>query len=165
MLISAEYRELNRQLHNERPDYGISGQKWAPIVAELMREYSCTSVLDYGCGKRTLEQALGIKVQNYDPCIEGLDGKPSPADLVVCTDVLEHIEPECVDEVLDDIKRCTRKLAFLTVATGPAKKHLPDGRNAHILVRPYTWWLPQFWERFTMLAFRDVGPDFLVVLK
>lgn len=165
MLISSAYRDLNAQLHKDRPDYGTSGRTWAPVVVALMQEHGCTSVLDYGCGKRTLEQALAFPIRNYDPCIPELSAPPDPADMVCCTDVLEHIEPDCIDAVLDDIKRVTGKVALLTVATGPAKKSLPDGRNAHILQRPYTWWLPQLWERWTLLAYRDLGPDFMVILK
>lgn len=165
MLISSDYRALNEQFHAQRPDYGTSGKRWAGIVQALRQEHKLLSVLDYGCGKRTLEAALCEPIQNYDPCIPGLDKPPTAADLVVCTDVLEHIEPDCIEDVLDDLKRLTGRMAFLTIATTPAKKNLPDGRNAHILCRPYTWWLPQLWERWQLLAFRDMGPDFLVILK
>ena len=165
MLISSGYQELNAQLHDDRPDYGTSGQKWAQIVSMLMQEYGCVSVLDYGCGKRTLERALGFPIKNYDPCIPEFAQAPEPADLVCCTDVLEHIEPECIDAVLDDLKRVTGKVAFFTVATGPAKKALPDGRNAHVLQRPPKWWLPNLWERWDLLAYRDLGPEFMVILK
>ena len=163
MLITPEYREMNAKLH-ERADYGISGEKWAPLVKEILRQDSYSSILDYGCGKRTLEKALGFPIQNYDPCIPGLERK-DPADLVVCTDVLEHIEPECIDAVLDDLRAHTRKTAFLVIATKPANKTLPDGRNAHILQRPYQWWLPKLWERWEMHAFQDFGYSFLVTLQ
>lgn len=165
MLISSAYRDLNAQLHSDRPDYGTSGQRWATVVQMLMQEYGCVSVLDYGCGKQTLQRELGFPIHQYDPCIPEFSATPVPADLVVCTDVLEHIEPDCIDAVLDDLKRVTGKVAFLTVATGPAKKSLPDGRNAHILQRAPKWWLPMFWERWDLLAYRDMGAEFMVILK
>jgi hypothetical protein len=165
LLITQQYRAQNAELHKDRADYGTSGKKWAQVVHMLMQEHGCVSVLDYGCGKRTLEKALGFPIHNYDPCIEGLDAEPKPADLVCCTDVLEHIEPRCIDDVLDDIKRCTGKLTLLTVATVPAKKTLPDGRNAHILLRPVKWWLPELMNRWDLIAFQDLGPEFMAVMR
>lgn len=161
MLITPEYRELNAQLH-AKGGYGVSGKKWASMVAEIVQRGGMKTVLDYGCGQRTLEQALGFPIQNYDPCIPGLEAK-EPADLVCCTDVLEHIEPDCIDAVLDDLRAMTLKMAFLVVATRPAKKVLPDGRNAHILQQPYSWWLPKIWERWQMNVFQNFGGEFLVI--
>jgi len=140
VLISDKYRELNARMHRENPVYGVSGQKYAPLVRELMKGFGTSDILDYGAGKRTLEQALGFPIHNYDPCIPGLDARPEPHDIVACTDVLEHIEPDCLDDVLKDIRRCTRKVAFFLIATRPANKSLPDGRNAHLIQQPYEWW-------------------------
>lgn len=140
MLITESYRSLNARLHSERPDYGTSGQRYARIVLDLCRRLDTRDILDYGCGKRTLESALGFPIHNYDPCIQGLEKPPEAHDIVVCTDVLEHIEPECLDGVLADLYRCTRKRAFLLVATIPAVKFLADGRNAHLIQEEYEWW-------------------------
>ena len=140
MLISDSYRELNQAMHRTNPAFGVSGHRYAPIPQMLMSGHETADVLDYGCGKRTLENALGFPITNYDPCIPGLDGRPEPHDIVMCTDVLEHIEPEWLDEVLADIRRCTKRVAFLLVATRPAKKTLADGRNAHLIQEPYSWW-------------------------
>ena len=49
--------------------------------------------------------------------------------LVVVLRRLEHIEPDLLDNVLDELSAITRKLVFLTVHTRPAKKMLSDGRN------------------------------------
>jgi hypothetical protein len=32
MLISDEYRDLNRQLHETRKDYGVGGYRWASDI-------------------------------------------------------------------------------------------------------------------------------------
>jgi len=140
VLITDTYRELNARLHKDRPDYGTSGQRYAHIVRYLCERFDTRDVLDYGCGKRTLERALGFSIANYDPCIEGLDKSPEEHDIVACTDVLEHIEPDCLDEVLKDIRRCTKKSAFLLIATRPAVKTLADGRNAHLIQEGQGWW-------------------------
>ena len=144
MLITETYRQQNQQLHEQNEHYGTSGHKWAATIEELAGAMRTSDILDYGWGKQTLKGILPY-VRGYNPCIPGLDDEPFPADIVVCTDVLEHIEPDCLDAVLDDLRRVTGSALFATVATGPAKKILPDGRNAHLIQRPYDWWLPKFW--------------------
>jgi hypothetical protein len=163
-LITDYYRELNRKLH-ELPYYGVSGRLYADRVRALTDELGTRDVLDYGCGKRTLETALGFAIHNYDPCIAGLDAPPKPADVVACIDVLEHIEPELLDGVLDDLKRLTKKVAFLYIATRPAKKFLSDGRNAHLIQRPVAWWLPKLAQRFEISAVEVHQGAFLVIVR
>ena len=45
-----------------------------------------------------------------------------------------------MDSVLKDIHETFQKNAFLIIATSPAKKFLPDGRNAHLIVETPGWW-------------------------
>jgi 2-polyprenyl-3-methyl-5-hydroxy-6-metoxy-1,4-benzoquinol methylase len=119
--------------------------------------YKTKDVLDYGCGKATLSASLPFYIKCYDPCIEEYSAPPRPADIVVCTDVLEHIEPDYVGAVLDDLMRLTKVLAFLSIASRPAKKTLPDGRNAHLIQERYEWWLPQIWKRFDIMEFMNMS--------
>lgn len=164
-VISERYKELNRQLHESNPSYGTSGARVAGMVASQMKKLGTRSVLDYGCGKRMLEQALGVPIANYDPCIPGLDQAPAPADIVVCADVLEHIEPDFLDAVLDDLQRVTRKVGLYTVCTEPAVKILADGRNAHLIVENQDWWLPRFQKRFAVQSVQVMANEFLVVVR
>lgn len=126
--------------------YGISGHRWAHLVMAYLP--FTKDILDYGCGKRTLEKQLGFPIQNYDPGIPECDVTPVPADIVVCGDVLEHIEPDCLDDVLDDIARLTKKVSILIIATFPARKHFPDGRNLHLIVESPEWWKGKLKEHF-----------------
>jgi len=146
---------------HSRPEFGVEGEKYAPLVLGLMKQLATTSVLDYGCGKRSLESALGFAISNYDPAVEGLDDTPSPHDIVVCTDVLEHIEPECLDAVLDDMRRCTRRVMLSIVAVQPAIKLLPDGTNPHKIVEQWEWWHEHLSKRWRMRKFVDAGKRFL----
>jgi hypothetical protein len=147
--ITPEYLELNRLLH-ANGEYGVSGTRWAPHVLQIADMLGTRDILDYGCGQRTLEKSLGFPIRNYDPAIAGLDAPPAPADVVVCTDVLEHIEPECIDEVLDDLKRLMLQGGIFVIANRPAKKFLPDGRNAHLIQQGRAWWLPRISRRFAI---------------
>lgn len=147
--ISAEYRKLNEELHASRLDYGTSGHKYAHIVAQLCQSMHTTSVLDYGCGKGYLAKNLSFPIWEYDPAIPHKAEAPRSADIVVCTDVLEHVEPEKLMFVLADLRRVTRKVGFFVVHLGPSKKALPDGRNSHLIQRSEAWWkktVGQFFE-------------------
>ena len=149
-LITDGYLAMQREFHVKRDDYGIVGQNYVTQVRDLCRRFGTYDVLDYGCGKRTLERALGFEIQNYDPAIPGLDAPPIPADILVCTDVLEHIEPECLDAVLADLNRVTKRCIFVAVSTVAAIKTLDDGRNAHLLQQPLEWWQPKLEQYFRM---------------
>lgn len=154
--ISDAYLDQQRALHLMPQGYGGKGSRWADTVGWLTRALECFSVLDYGCGEGSLKAALNkhwprLSVREYDPAIAGKDERPSFADLVVCTDVLEHVEPEKIGNVLAHIDGLARKAIFLVVCLRPSNKMLPDGRNAHLLVRSKAWWDAkvdeQGWER------------------
>jgi len=144
--MSDAYREMNLQLHESNPDYGATGQTNGSAIAALAKRMGCSTILDFGCGKGTLKPAIAqadpsLAVSEYDPAVPGKDTLPSAQfDAVVALDVMEHIEPEYLDSVLDTIRRLSRKCVVLVVATRPATKNLPDGRNAHLIVEQPKWW-------------------------
>ena len=157
MLITDEYRKLNENLHETNKHYGTSGHKWAQQLIQLTKLVQSTDVLDYGCGKSTLAQNLPFAIREYDPAIPKHSAPPAPADIVICTDVLEHIEPDCVVEVLKNICRLTKQLAFLGVANHAAKKVLEDGRNAHLIQENELFWLGHILPLFHLLQFNSSG--------
>lgn len=172
LLITDSYRELNRKLHASRPDYGIGGEKFLQALGQLAESYDAQSVLDYGAGKCTLERAWNaapprsVRWTNYDPCVAGLEADPVPHDIVTCTDVLEHIEPELLTQVLRDLRRLTSKAALLTIATRPAKKYLEDGRNAHLIQESPRWWLGKLWDAgFLIRQYIDRNLDLVVFVE
>lgn len=154
MIISEQYKAQLVGLHETVADWGTGGRKFAPIVEKIIKDTRPKNILDYGCGKQTLARELAkYRIIGYDPGLPGLDDLPEPADLVVCTDVLEHIEPDCLDDVLDDLQRVTRDNLFVVVFTDLATQLLPDGRNAHLIVEPNKWWTEKLWERFDLFHY------------
>src|ERR1700693_4012363 len=96
-LITDEYRKLNEELHISNKHYGVSGVYYLNDIAKLLQKMDTQDLLDYGREKTTLAQNLPFTIKKYDPTIQKYKHLPAPADLVVCTDVLEHIEPEMLD--------------------------------------------------------------------
>ena len=94
---------------------------------------------------------VDVKYTPYEPSNELWSSTPEPTEFVACIDVLEHIEPELLDNVLNDLQRVTMKFGLFTIHTGPAAKTLPDGRNAHLIQEPLSWWEDKIKLRFKIL--------------
>ncbi|MDP2707039.1 MAG: hypothetical protein Q8O70_05995 [Burkholderiales bacterium] len=169
-LISEDYRKMQQQLH-ENPKYGVASVQFAPLVAQVLGATGATELLDYGAGKGRLGVALKqyiarpLIIHHYDPAIPAWSAPPQPCGFVACIDVLEHIEPALLDNVLDDLQRVTADVGVFTVHTGRAAKVLPDGRNAHLIQQPPAWWLPKFLERFELANFNRVVMGFMLVVE
>ena len=167
--ISDEYRAMQHRLHAERNDYGVAALQFAVDISRLISENGIREVLDYGAGKGRLGQCLkaghALDVREYDPAIPAWAATPEPAELVCCIDVLEHIEPEFLDGVLDELRRLTLRVGFFTVHTGPAAKALADGRNAHLIQQPPSWWMPKLLERFELAFFNRNPQGFTVIVE
>ena len=112
------------------------------------------SILDYGCGKGMQYNpltrpfaglAVGETVMDYwdvdnvhcyDPCVETFNTLPEGKfDGVISTDVLEHCPEEDIPWIIDEIFSYAKLFVFANVACYPAKKHLPDGENAHCTIK------------------------------
>jgi hypothetical protein len=170
-LISEEYRQQQKALH-ENPHYGVASQVYAPIVAKIINAFHVRELLDYGAGKQRLNEVLrgfgGIghrwEYRAFEPADDACCAAPEPAEMVTCIDVLEHIEPECLDAVIDDLQRVTQRLLYATVHCGPAMKTLLDGRNAHLTQKPMRWWLPKLLDRFDVKTLTATPDGFECVL-
>jgi hypothetical protein len=153
--ISEEYRKMQQELH-QNPNYGVASLSFAPIVAELIRKGNIQSVSDYGAGKKNLLKGLqqaGIKSLTYKPYDPAFPeyGLAQTADLVCCIDVLEHIEPDLLDNVLRELGTLVTRFGFFSIHMGPAGKTLSDGRNAHLIQQPSSWWLPKLCQHFEIM--------------
>ncbi len=166
MLLSEAYRAEQSRLHSFG-NYGTASLSYGPMVSGIVEKSGAKTLLDYGCGSmRNLAKVLDCNVvcEGYDPAVPAFAADPDAADLVVCIDVLEHIEPDYLDAVLDHLKAKTLKHAFFTVHTGPAVKTLSDGRNAHLIQEGAGWWLPKFLQRWDLLQFQANKHGFWVVM-
>ena len=154
-IISDEYLKEQINLHNN-PDYGVASLVFSPIVAKICKENDIKNISDYGAGKKRLIDGLqkhglnNIEYFPYDPVFPEY-GEPKKADLVCCIDVLEHIEPEYVDNTIKKLSEITIKIGFYSIHLGPATKILSNGKNAHLIQKPTSWWLPKLCKYFDIM--------------
>lgn len=136
--IASEYRRM----HAAKKFSGACLEKHLPEIKALIKEYDCNSVLDYGCGKASHhKKPLAHDVTLYDPYYEPHSKEPHGTfDMVICTDVLEHVPENEVGKVLANLINFTDKVLFLAISTVPAKKTFANGENVHLTVKPKEWW-------------------------
>ena len=154
------YIDQYKQLHKASKYGTSSGRQLLSPVQNLINKEKPQSLLDYGCGQSDLYKLItGVPtVDRYDPAIPGIDVKPTGEyDLVVCTDVMEHIPEDTVDEVLQDLQ-LLGKTVYIVISCVPAYAKLPNGENAHTTVKPQKWWvtkLEEYWSSVTTNLTRD----------
>ena len=139
---------------------GVSLTEHIKPVAHLLKLSGAKTVLDFGSGKGKLyHDAPGCPNNSrfksipswgdaivtcydpgYQPFSEPVDG---PYDVVISTDVVEHIPEEDISWVLDKIFAYARHSVYVVAACYPAHKHLPDGSNAHCTLQAPEWWVGQ----------------------
>jgi len=141
-LITDEYRAVIEEYHRNTRTWGSNaGKKRVPFINSIVEKHGTQDILDYGSGKATLNQALPFKISSYEPGIPELAALPTPHDIVVSFGAIEHVEPECIDDVLSHIHSITKKIAYLDIGTTSSKHVLPDGRKAHLIVEGKDWWI------------------------
>ena len=164
-----ELIEAYKHLHEDDSKFqGISLIPFAIDIYGILKYNNCKSILDYGCGKgypykdqfkyldpkgkipnfdKPLHKWWGIdELFLYDPAYPEHDKLPTKKyDMVICTDVLEHIPEEDLDWVIRELCSFSQSTMFINVSTLPAKKTFKTGKykgeNVHVTVHNHEWWL------------------------
>lgn len=142
----AQYKEM----HARGFFSGHSTAKSSDKIKALIDKHNAMTLLDYGSGKgeqyskQRLHEVWGVpRPVFYDPAVPGIDTLPSafrPFDGVICCDVLEHLEGNDLATAVFEATIRAKKFAFFAISIRPAKKTLPDGRNAHLTIQTPDWW-------------------------
>jgi hypothetical protein len=146
-LIDTEYQKQLSRMHIAGKFN--NGAKAYGVVKDFLAQYKPISVLDFGCGQGGLIATIdelhpGIELAGYDPGNPIFSNTPDRKfDAVISTDAMEHIEPEFLTDTLNTIGRLIERCGCFRIACYPAKKKLPDGRNAHLIVESPQWWREQ----------------------
>jgi hypothetical protein len=158
------YREMHRdgEVHlGIPPDQTFPGKSLPPQAGHIKRLIDATgakTVLDYGSGKGNQYLPMpwkdeggtvhvgvaawwGVDVRCYDPAYPTFSELPTGKfDGVISTDVLEHCPEEDMPWIVGALFGYATRFVFASVACFPARKHLPNGQNAHCTIRPLKWW-------------------------
>ena len=150
--------------------------KFADQLKKIVEFFDAKNGLDYGSGGSNLNEtklANGVKfidyiglqkIQSFEPARN--KKKKYKCDIVLCFDVLEHIFINDVPWVINDLFKYATKCIVINVACYNAAALLPNGENAHITVRPPSWWLGQiecisslhpeiYWALFTSEGYNN----------
>jgi SAM-dependent methyltransferase len=149
------------------------GEQLAQIFLAQAHPKAGSEVLDFGCGtgRGALMLALlgGLRVTMLDfvnNCLDDdvramlttqahalrfikadLEQKlPVAAPYGFCTDVLEHIPPDKVDRVLNNILLAAQHV-FFSISTVEDRCGALIGEPLHLSLHPFAWWMEKFRER------------------
>jgi hypothetical protein len=167
--LLALYREMHREGEVRLgipPDQTFPGKSLPPRAGHIKRLIEATgakTILDYGSGKGSQYLPMpwkdeggtaypgiaawwGVDVRCYDPGYPKFAELPAGSrfDGVISTDVLEHCPEEDMAWIVGEIFGYASRFVFANVACFPARKHLPNGQNAHCTIRPLKWWRQVF---------------------
>ena len=143
--LTESYRNQLSEVHSGIFPWGGAVEGSVPRILEHASQLGCKTILDYGsgygCFKQTAEKIPhNFIITEYEPAFPDKANLPEPADYVICVDVLEHVEPELIDNVLQHLWSLTKKAGYFAICTVPALSNLPDGRNKHLIIEPAEWW-------------------------
>ena len=147
-------------------------------VAEWARLSKLDSVIDLGCGLGVLvdffDNYTGVDVSNYviernigsNNILRGNQYKDKrfsvcglsnihnsnigleTYDVGICADVIEHIPPDFLNDVLYSISQLNCNTFVFSVSTRASKLLAKDGSNLHLTVMTYEEWIPLFEKYF-----------------
>jgi hypothetical protein len=150
--LIAEYRRIASLGSNFR---GLSVLSHWKEIGELVTMFGVRTILDFGSGAgdqyqdpHNVHRRWGLQWHNirlYDPAFPGINERPKDNyDMVISSDVLEHIRKADVPEAIDFMFKHSRKIVWASVCCREAKKLFDDGTNMHVTIEPVTWWREQF---------------------
>lgn len=150
------YIDQHRRAHRWAKEFrGRSLMPHIQAIDALLEQQQCHTILDYGCGKAQCWPAHWQgRITGYDPAYEPYSQRPTAQhDMVICTDVMEHVPESAVAETLRHIFQLRRKWAYFSICTRASNKTLPDGSNKHVTVRSPWWWDSHFigHDRYTVV--------------
>ncbi len=159
MSITQEYKDEVFQKHAATQQ---GGKPWghtavrfgggAHVIALLDKTTPhIRTMLDYGSGEGTLrahvehERPGRVVFTEYDPGMPGIDKVPSGTfDLVVTTDVLEHVEPHLLAETIREISDLADITVYHNIPCYPTASNFTSGpyigKNIHLTVEEPKWW-------------------------
>lgn len=153
--VSPGLRELSGALTWMRPEAGASFTDWGSGSGK-----AADALVGMGFPVRMVDIASNAYRGPHGPVIEAclwdLPDDLGPTDYGYCTDVMEHIPPDRVDEVLAGIAQRTRKSCFFQIALYHDAFGKLVGAPLHLSVFPPAWWKERLDKYFARVEYRQL---------
>lgn len=142
------------------------GEMSIPLFLSLKPERG--TLVDFGCGTGRATMKLiqeGFDAKGVDLASNAVDQpipfeqvclweKPFEADWAFSCDVLEHIPPEHVEQVIDNMQT---ENCFLRVHLHEDRFGKKINEKLHLTIKPHEWWLDQFSKRWNIVHHESNG--------
>lgn len=141
------------------------------------------SLIDFGAGparatKWFADQGMTVKAVDFAPnaretdvpfveaCLWDMPDDLSPVDYGFCTDVMEHIPPAKVDDVLAGIEARVRTACYFRIATRPDKMGRLINKPLHLTIENADWWRRKLEEFFGIVdVVENTGRDIVLLAR
>lgn len=153
-----KYEEMWK--HKEYREFS-PGEKVIATFFDVVKPSPGSSIIDFGCGTgraAVLLDKYGLNVTAVDFVPNALEIQslkfvqadlsdliPITSEYGFCTDVMEHIPPDKVDQTLRNIMRASGRV-FFQISLVPDSMGLLIGHHLHLSVHTYEWWIAKFIE-------------------
>ena len=167
-------------IYLKEPDYNLKDPQKLSIIFSIIETLDRNiEILDVGCGRGSylsllkslgFNRILGIEISSV--CAEkylqefphivsdfisfAKDTPDKKYDLLLCMDVLEHIEPSEVDIFIDHINRIS-KHSILGIAN---HSDVHQKVQLHLIEKPWHWWKEKL-IKFNLIAQLHEGKFFM----
>jgi hypothetical protein len=155
----------------------------AAAALERCRPAAADSLIDFGAGAGYASAHFidaGMRVLAIDIASNAMDRRLTPrvprligslwdlpvtltADWGFCCDVMEHVPPERVDDVLAVIRESTRRSTYFCISLRPDGCGRLIDATLHLTVRPWEWWRARVGRRWASVEVLDHEPGERVV--
>jgi len=145
---------------------GYEDYKWMPTrsipeALDIQSNFEFKTCVDYGCAKGFLVNALRIvgcdawgediseyAVENCHPNVRDYVSLPNDKtyDLLICKDVLEHVEVEDIPSVLQKFKKKSKQFFFVIPLGDDDRFRIREYEVdiTHVTKKDEEWWIKMF---------------------
>ena len=168
-MISLDMHQFTKDYYEDGVRKHISGYedyKWMPTrsipeALDIQSNFEFKTCVDYGCAKGFLVNALRIvgcdawgediseyAVENCHPNVRDYVSLPNDKeyDLLICKDVLEHIEVEDIPSVLQKFKKKSKQFFFVIPLGDDDRFRIREYEVdiTHVTKKDEEWWIKMF---------------------
>lgn len=171
--------ELEREKYSavwNNPQYAVvsPGLRHLPGALEWMQPDAGAEFTDWGSGSGKASDSLyeqGYKVRMVDIAANSYKGANDipltiaslwelpddfgATDYGICCDVMEHLPPDRIDQVLSEIAKRTNKAVYFQIALFHDSTFTENG-PLHLSVFPVNWWKIKLLEHFRSAEFKTI---------